>query len=275
MRELERIILVTTLGTVFASVSSTARSDATGVPTREERLPGSRLSVQEALDRSHLVVVAKVIDVRILPILSGMSTRYEMTAKVVESLEGDAHGDLSVSIRIPIIFPADERERVPETGRDYVLFLDRKIRSISAVKFACPSESMLQRIKGLLGEAPLPGSDSTVRRAAEYADLVAVARVLQVVEGGPGEPGRAPYHAKIRIARTLKGQANGEHFVYLVVQVAPNGEPEAIPEVGQDYVFFIGRRPGAEMVAMKLARPTEELLRRVKDILEELAEDGG
>ncbi len=234
----------------------------------EERLPGSGLTARDALDRSDLVVVARVADKGRGGSLSGMGEHFSgVSIEVIDRLKGEAAKELTLELKVQSR-PGGRSKRAPEEGREYLVFLRRpNVKQVWTTKVMHPTEESLRLVRGLMKEGPLPGSGLEVREAAEYARVVAVGRVIEVAGGGAGEPGRLPYHARVRVARYLKGKAIGDPFVYLTAGSAPNGESESVPEVGQDYLLFLSQRPGEEMGAIKIVRPTEAMLRRAKEWL--------
>jgi len=264
-------VIAMALSSLFAPVLSSdigPDDKGKGVAVLEERLPGSDLSIQEAMERSNLIVVAKIIDMGGPEAdFPGKASYSNARVKLIGSLKGEANGERRVDVNVRT-FPKGDAESVPEAGQEYLFFL-RKPDAVQlwVTKAARPTGQTLRDVKGLLKAAPLPGSDLRAREAAEYAKLVVVARVIEVHRGDVLDPKGTSYHARIKVAETLKGELAGEHFVHFYVRVAPNGKAEETPEVEREYLIFLSNRPGKELGGIKMLRSTEEDRRLVRGIL--------
>ena len=118
-------------------------------------------------------------------------------------------------------------------------------------------------------EGRLPGSGLTTESAGQEADIILVAKVIQ---GGPctgshGDLGCSFF--KVKTSATIKGGLAGQEVQmvsFLVKEYSvvdrPRQKGEAIPKVGDDYVFFI-KKFGRIYDAIKILRKTKENLRAV------------
>ncbi len=257
---------------VACGILGMVRADACGVdrPASADHPPlaGRYLTVRDALDRSHLVVVATVERLGFGGELHFTKNHYVgAKARVRLTLKGSARGDLEFDFALRLADPR-RPEEAPKAGGEYLIFLDKPAReggSAGTIKMLHPTRAALETVEALLKEKPLPGSDLGEREAAASADLVAMARVIRLDRGGPPAPEGSHYHAKVKITGRLKGGDVTSDFVYFPVGFAPNGDAERVPAEGAEYVFFIRKRPGEGMVAIKITPPGRETIRIIQE----------
>lgn len=234
-------------------------------------LPGSRLTVRDAVDRANFVAVVSIDRVGFGGEISNLKHHYGGSlARVKTVLKGKIKGELAFSFTLGSV----DRHRVeeePRTGEDYLFFAEIPQEAggqARVIKMLHVSRETLRMVEGLLKDDPLPGSDQGTFEAALDADHVAMMRIIRLERGGPPRPEGSPFHAKVAITRKMKGGDVTGEFVYFPVRTAPNGTPEAPPAQGAECVFFIRHRPGEEMTAIKIASPGSDASRVVQYALE-------
>ena len=114
---------------------------------------------------------------------------------------------------------------------------------------------------------PLPGKAVSTQEAVHRAGLIAVSEVLDLGSVTPGPLGQMSFSSvKIKVVKSLKGRARGELRLFLPVRKSPKAK-EATPEAGKEYLFLLeDKRPGTCAI-VKILRPSEENLEKLKDIL--------
>jgi hypothetical protein len=210
---------------------------------KEERLTGSRLGLDEAVRRSQLIVVARVLETGSAHFLgAGRAYFGPNRLKPIRTLKGTLGADpFKTDFRINHD-SSGWSEQLPEEGKDYVIFFDygKWGRARDCLKLLPATGEQIDAVrKAQRDELRLPGS--------AVSDYIASGRAGVIFQGtlvGLGRPRPAPNavvypDARVRVVRTHKGTAEGEHRAELTVATGPEESTERTPIEGEDYVFFV------------------------------------
>jgi hypothetical protein len=125
---------------------------ALGAILGEEHLPGSRVSLQEAIRSSQTIAVVRVVDMgKLSPNVSAGKRWYpRVKLSVVKTLKGDAQREI-YPVRVTLITLAKAKETAPDRDEEYLFFL--KSPPITAVKIlradAENVRATMEAIKGM------------------------------------------------------------------------------------------------------------------------------
>jgi len=120
------------------------------VEKKEERLPGSSETIEEAAVRASVIVVAEVIEARAgKPNFPGIVS-YQTKVKVVKSLEGNVGGELSMSVTV-VTAPNERAEAVPVKGQEYLFLVERpNAEQLWTLKVLPATPKHLRSVSGIL-----------------------------------------------------------------------------------------------------------------------------
>jgi hypothetical protein len=118
-------------------------------------------------------------------------------------------------------------------------------------------------------EGRLPGSGLSAEEAGKRADIIVVARAIKFDLGMGSHGDLACSGFQVKTSATIKGGSEGQEVrtVSFVVKEysiddRPQQKGEAIPRLGDDYIFFI-KKVGKTHHAIKVLRKTKENLQAV------------
>ena len=121
-------------------------------------------------------------------------------------------------------------------------------------------------------EKYLPGSRTSLQKAAKSSQVIAVVKVIKV--GKPSQPtqsGQLRYRGyQLKLVKLLKGDAPKETFsTYLTLRYWPRETAEALPAKDHEYLFFLEARPDPPLYSTKVLRATTENIHITLEALRE------
>jgi hypothetical protein len=175
------------LATIVVLRLLTGPTQAAGVGDgNEHRLPGSRVSLREAVQSSQTIVIVSDVEMGQPErrVSSGKRSYGHVKLKVVKSLKGKA-ADVVFPVRTTlIIYPPAAVETVPINGKEYIFFLKGLAPEVSqAVKVLPATQENLRAILGILrGGQEVAGCielrDQTAHFVARNQDSALLAALL-------------------------------------------------------------------------------------------------
>jgi hypothetical protein len=144
------------LVTVVLLLLLTAPTRAVGVGDgNEDRLPGSRMSLREAIQSSQTIVIARDVEMGKpeMRVSSGKRSYGGIKLKVVKSLKGKAP-DVIFPVRATLItYPPTAVETLPINGNEYIVFIKGVAPEVSqAIKVLRATEENRRATLGILQE---------------------------------------------------------------------------------------------------------------------------
>jgi hypothetical protein len=229
----------------------------------DERLPGDEVSIDEAVKRSQILVMAEVESLGVMAPGPPGSVRYSgLKLKPSKSMKGGTGArELTLEDLKFRTFPEEVAETLLEKGSEYLFFIEQPspdqywgIKVLRATKENLDAVADAQR-----REARWPGSGRHILAAARDAQLVVVAKLVELGKDHIGPPASTSYGpSKIKVMRTLKGKAKeGLSPTFHVVTVPPE-RAERVPVPGDEYVMFIEIRDGVTPHVLRMMPATKE-----------------
>jgi hypothetical protein len=115
------------------------------------------------------------------------------------------------------------------------------------------------------------GAAMGIAEAARQADLVVVAKIVDLGSREPGPPGAVYHdHAKATVIRDLSFGVTGDLVLSWTVQRFPARLAEKVPAVNESYVLFL-REENDCLRVLKVLPATEDELRRIGAIGDQVA----
>jgi hypothetical protein len=273
-RQRGHVMLTTTMG-ICSGLLGSGEADV------NERLPGSRVSIQEAVSRAQIIVVTEVTDLgsaKLGP--PGVARHLGVKLKPSRGLKGGTGTrELtleSLEIQKP---PKEAAEAAPEKGAEYLFFIEqlgpetnttpyRGIKVLPATKENLDAVADAQRRK-----VRWPGSWRNINDAARDAQLVIVAKFVELGHSDMGPPISTRYGpARIEVTRSLKGEAKRGLSPSFRVVTGPPEHAERVPVPGREYVIFIETRDGVLPHILKTMPATKANIQAAGEALQRLRE---
>jgi hypothetical protein len=244
-----------------------------------ERLPGNKVSIEEAVGRAQIIVGAEVESLGVMDPGPAGSGRYSgLKLKPSKSLKGGTGSrELTLEDLKFRTFPKEVAETLLEKGTEYLFFIEQPspettttqywgIKVLRATKENLDAVADAQR-----REVRWPGSWRNLNDAARDAQLVVVAKLVELGKSHDGPAGCKSYGPeKIEVSRSLKGETNGPLSPTFHVVVGPPESVERVPVPGQEYVMFIELRDGVTPHILRMMPATKENIEAAKDALRRL-----
>lgn len=93
--------------------------------SKEERLPGSTLKIEEAIPRAEIIVVGVLVNGGSPePLAPGQAYYTNVQIKVVKALKGAVVGEIVTSFNVQTL-PKEKAEMPPESGKEYIFFIKK------------------------------------------------------------------------------------------------------------------------------------------------------
>jgi len=238
------------------------------VAERQERLPGSELSIDVALGDAQIIVVASASHIG-MPIMGGSagSTYGTINLRPSRTLKGGAiPRNLRMGSFLVRSFLDKPGEVPPSEDEDYVFFIERRgpvtlrgIKILQATKEKLALVTAAQR-----RENRLPGSELGIFESVGRADTIVVGKLAEAskLQAAPLETGD-DVAAKVIPDRTFKGEMEGMQLPRFKIARGSDETAERVPVAGLNYLFFIEKRQGVASNWFKMLPANESNIDKV------------
>ena len=117
-----------------------------------------------------------------------------------------------------------------------------------------------------LSELKLSGSEKKVGDVVNKSDIVFIGQIITKGWVDAASPGINSRDFTISVKTLLKGQVDAE--VHVTLYVKNNGRViEAVPQVGETYIFFVRRAATKQLFILKLLSVTDDNIANVKQLI--------
>ena len=115
-------------------------------------------------------------------------------------------------------------------------------------------------------ELKLSGSEKKTKDIINKSDIIFIGQIITKGWVDAASPGMNSRGFTISIKTVLKGQVDSE--VRVTLYVKNNGRIiEAVPQIGQSYIFFVKQGANQQLIVLKLLPPTDENIAKVKALI--------
>lgn len=239
----------------------------------DERLPGSQVRMKEAVGRAQIIVVAKVECLGVLQPGPSGSGRYSgLKLKPSKSLKGGTGTrELTLEDFKFRTFPEEVAEAMLEERAEYLFFIEKpnaeQLWGFKALR--ATEENVAAVTDAQRREVRWPGSERHILSASRDAQLVVVAKVIDLGRNRMGPPSSTSYGpSKIEVVNTLKGMPKDGLSPTFEVMTVPPERAEHVPVPGDEYVMFIELREGVAPHVLRMMPVTKENIKATVMALE-------
>jgi hypothetical protein len=111
------------------------------------------------------------------------------------------------------------------------------------------------------------GSALDSRSAAQTADAIVVAEIVEPGQLDPGPPGHALHSSgRIRIVKNLRGKLAGVKTIEFLSQRFPETAAERIPVAGERHILFLRKLPSGSFQAIKMLPSTKQNMEETRSL---------
>ena len=153
----------------------------------EKYLPGSRISLREAVQSSHIIAVVKVVEVGKpgQPTGSGNLRYHEYRLKLVQLLKGNAPNETFATYLTLRFWPKKMAETLPIKGHVYLFFLEDRFQpSLYSIKVLRATVATIADTKAHTSRSETETAGRTGTQVSRIACILAVRRTGIVSFGG-------------------------------------------------------------------------------------------
>ena len=238
------------------------------VAERQERLPGSEMSIDAALGEAQIIVMARASHIG-LPILgnAGGATYGAINLRPSRSFRGGAVPQTlrlgSFLVRTFLDKPA---EVPPSEDEDYIFFIERRgPDTLRGIKMLRATDKNIAAVTAAQRkENRLPGSELGIFEAVGRADIIVIGKLTEASKMQPTPLESGDYIvAKMTPDRALKGEIEGMRSPKFKIVRDSDKLSERAPVVGLDYLFFIEKGNGVTTNCIKVLPVNDANLAKV------------
>ena len=130
------------------------------------------------------------------------------------------------------------------------------------------TEDILTGSKEMNAQKKLIGNEIDIQVAVDDANLVVVAKFIDLGQQHPAAPGQCYFeNTKVRVFEILKGTAGHEHlFVSFPAQLLPDDQAVTVPEIGESWILFLTHNSEDKYQAFKMLPFTDDVIKSIKSI---------